>query len=94
MHDFLVNIVFISLGQMFTSITAESYGKFIFSLQETAKLFSKVTELFYIPTSHGRVIQFLHLPVNTWCYHNCVTFEKRVLFLFQLYAFYLCFLAL
>lgn len=94
MCNFLVNIVLISLGQMFTSITAESHGRFIFSLQETAKLSSRVTlGPFYIPTSHVQVIRFLHLLVNTWCHHNCVTFEKRQFyFFFNLYAFISVFL--
>lgn len=63
-------------------------------LKETAKLFSRMTEPFYIPNSNVQVIQFLYLPVNIWCYHNCAISKKRQFYflLFNLYVFYLFFL--
>lgn len=46
-----------------------SYGRYIFSLLEIVKLFSKVVVLFCIPISNAGEFQLLHILASIWCRH-------------------------
>lgn len=59
------------------------YGRYIFSLKKTAKLFSGVAVPFHTPTNKACETQFLPILPRTWYYHNFLPFqllfnEKRI----------------
>ena len=63
----LCGLMFISLGQIPGSRITSSYDTFLYTFWETAKWFSKVAALFYVPISNVWEFQFLHISTNT-CY--------------------------
>ena len=66
--------IFISLGYIPEAELARSYTSLCLTSCRTARLFSKVTVLFYIPTSGVGGFQFLHMLTNT-CYFPCFKYS-------------------
>lgn len=65
MNKILCGYVFVALGNKTRNGLSGSYGQ-VFAVLRTARLFVKVTTLFYIITSGMRMFRFLHILSNIY----------------------------